>query len=76
MALHLLKPVLGNNGRSFCTSTLKMTINNVTVIGGGTMGAGIAQVKKQSPITPMYLHNNETIIICQKTKPLGRRSIR
>lgn len=43
MAFQLLKPLLGN-GRSFSSSALRMTINNVTVIGGGTMGAGIAQV--------------------------------
>lgn len=30
--------------RGFSTSTIKNTIKNVTVIGGGLMGSGIAQV--------------------------------
>lgn len=31
--------------RSFSTTSAKNVINNVTVIGGGLMGSGIAQVK-------------------------------
>lgn len=45
MALQLLKIVTPSSGRSFSSTAMKMTIKNVTVIGGGTMGAGIAQVK-------------------------------
>lgn len=35
-----------NTTRSLSTSATLKAIQNVTVIGAGTMGAGIAQVKK------------------------------
>jgi len=34
--------------RSFSTSTVQAAIKNITVIGGGLMGSGIAQVAAQS----------------------------
>ncbi|OXA62128.1 hydroxyacyl-coenzyme A dehydrogenase, mitochondrial [Folsomia candida] len=73
MALHLLKPVLGNNGRSFCTSTLKMTINNVTVIGGGTMGAGIAQVAAASGNTVNLVDVSDSVL--QKSRAAIEKSL-
>jgi hypothetical protein len=42
--LHVLKFSKPAYTKSFSTSALKLTIKNVTVVGGGTMGAGIAQV--------------------------------
>lgn len=34
--------------RSFSTTTMQRAVNNVTIIGGGQMGSGIAQVAAQS----------------------------
>lgn len=46
----LSRPLFGHNlaalQAGFSTTTARDAINNVTVFGGGLMGAGIAQVKR------------------------------
>lgn len=48
MAHNLIRLTATNAGRCFSTSVNSLAINNVTVIGGGLMGSGIAQVAAQA----------------------------
>ncbi|CAG7818871.1 unnamed protein product, partial [Allacma fusca] len=48
MAQNLLKFAVTSSGRNFSTSVASKAIQNVTIIGGGLMGSGIAQVAAQA----------------------------
>ncbi|CAG9773138.1 unnamed protein product [Ceutorhynchus assimilis] len=48
--------------RSFSTTTARNVINNVTVIGGGLMGSGIAQVSAQSGNTVTLVEVNSDLL--------------
>merc|ERR1711928_140213 len=55
--------------RSFSTSAVQAAIKSLTVIGGGQMGAGIAQVAAQSG------HNVTVVDLDQKVLEKSQKSI-
>jgi len=74
MASRLLNNVVATtSGRSFSTSALNLAIKNVTVIGGGTMGAGIAQVAAAAGNNVNLVDLNDGVL--QKSKSTIEKSL-
>lgn len=66
-------PVASAGARSLSTTAVSMTIKNLTVIGGGTMGAGIAQVAAQAGNTVNLVDLSDAVL--EKSKGAISKSL-
>lgn len=65
--------IVTNSFRSFSSSSARLAIKNVTVIGGGLMGSGIAQVAAQTGHNVTLVDVSESVL--QKSKGNIQKSL-